>query len=252
MPVSDSVNTSRAFPRAALAQLTLRRTLPRSVNLTALSIRFSSAARNRSGSPITASGNSLEMLVSAASPLASARAASEAASASARRRGRMSSRRSTRRLASARAASTMSEVKAATCSAVLLIAVAQPRSRSPRSEVASNSPSARMPVSGVLISCAMSASAASIARARGACGVRARERAIRLARRGCLRATVFFLGIAPPRGRLPRADRASYWPSPIMRRMSAGLAPLSRSDRSAVARVDFESFCPSASRTRRW
>ena len=175
MPLSDTVKTSRTFPRAAFSLVAARRTLPRPVNFTALSIRFSSAARNRNGSPITASGSSLDRSTSAAMPLASARAASEAATTSAKRRGRMSSRRSTRPLASARAASTMSEVSRARCSAVLLIAAAQPRSRSPSSDVVNSSPSARMPVSGVLISWAISASVASIARVRDAAARDARR-----------------------------------------------------------------------------
>src|SRR5262249_43032487 len=193
IPLSATVNTSRTFPRGAFSLVPSRRTLPRSVNLTALSIKFSSAARRRTGSPIAASGNLSEMLAASSSPLASARAASDAASASARRRGEISSRRNTRPLASARAASTMSAVSRARCSAVLLIAVAQRRSRPPSSELAGRSLSARMPVSGVRISWAMSASAASIARG---CGDP--RRAARRARRGRLPADVLFLGIAPP------------------------------------------------------
>ncbi len=252
MPLSETVKTSRTFPRAAVSLAAARRTLPRPVNFTALSIRFSSAARSRNGSPITASGKSLDRSTSAAIPLASARAASEAASASAKRRGRMSSRRSTRPLTSARAASTMSEVSSARCSAVLLIAAAQPRSRSPSPDVVSSSPRARMPVSGVLISCAISASVASIARVRDAAE---RGRAARLPRRVPRRlpADVFLLGIAPPKGDChgaPPPATGSH-ASPTIRRMSAAVAPRSRSARKAVARVDLDSFFPSASRIRR-
>ena len=56
-------------------------------------------------------------------------------------------------------------VSIARCSAVLLIAFAQPRSRSPSCELANSSLNARMPVSGVRISCARSASVASMVRA---------------------------------------------------------------------------------------
>ena len=192
MPLSVTVKTSRTLPRAARSQPASRCTLPRSVNFTALSMRFSSAARRRKASPITASGSAGEISAPYSSPFASARAASEAASASARRRGRISSRRSTRPLASERTASTMSDVTKARCSAVLLIAIAQSRSRAPSSDVASSSPSARIPVSGVLISWAISASVASTARA---CAVR--ERATRLAR--SLPADLLRLAIIPPR-----------------------------------------------------
>ena len=201
---------------------------------------------------MTASGSSLDRSTSAAMPLASARAESEAATMSAKRRGRISSRRSTRPLASARAASTMSDVSRARCSAVLLIAAAQPRSRSPSSDVVNSSPSASMPVSGVLISWAISASVASIARVRDAA---APGRAARPPRRlpRLLPAAVFRLGIAPPGGDCHGAEPSATGPhSPTIRRMSAAVAPLSRSERKAVARVDLDSFLPSASRIRRW
>ena len=74
MPLSVTVKTSRTLPRAAFSQVASRRTLPRSVNFTALSIRFSSAARSRSGSPITAAGRSPAISASSSSPLVSARA----------------------------------------------------------------------------------------------------------------------------------------------------------------------------------
>ncbi len=39
---------------------------------------------------------------------------------------------------------------------------------------------------------------------------------------------------------------------PTRRRMSARLAPSARSSRKPVARVDFDSFCPAASRISAW
>ena len=69
MPLSVTVKTSRTLPRAAFSQVASSRTLPRSVNFTALSIRFSSAARSRSGSPITAAGRSLAISASSVEPL---------------------------------------------------------------------------------------------------------------------------------------------------------------------------------------
>ena len=180
MPLSDTVKTSCTLPRRAGLQVTSSRTLPRSVNFTALSIRFSSAARNRSGSPITASGSSLEIIRLGLEPFGfGARRQAKRRAPRAKRCGRMSSRRSTRPLASARAASTTSDVSMARCSAVLLIALAQPRSRSPSPELASSSPSARIPVSGVRISCARSAKVASIARACARGGIRRRGRLAR-------------------------------------------------------------------------
>ena len=77
MPLSVTVRTSRTRPRVARAARTSSRTPPRSVNFTALSMRFSSAARSRTASPTKSSGTSSAMLMSAARPLASARAASE-------------------------------------------------------------------------------------------------------------------------------------------------------------------------------
>src|ERR1700730_3354785 len=90
---------------------------------------------------------------------ASARAASDVASAAAKR-GR--SKVSCRSLpARALAPSTMRVVSSARCSAASLTAATQRRSRSPSSEVASNSLKAMIPVSGVRISWANAANTAS-------------------------------------------------------------------------------------------
>ena len=99
------------------------------------------------------------------------------------------------------------------------IAVAQPRSRSPIAEAASNSPSARMPASGVRMSCASSASAASIARA-------ARDAGAACAARARLGSRLGFRHAFPAAGLVPRRVRAArISSSPISRRMSAGVAP---------------------------
>ena len=88
MPLSVTVKRSFTRPRAARDARTSSRTAPRSVNFTALSIRFSIAARNRAASPMSISGRSAATVTSTVRPLVSARAASVSASASIRRRGR--------------------------------------------------------------------------------------------------------------------------------------------------------------------
>src|SRR3984893_339119 len=164
MPLSVTVRRSFTRPRVARDARTSSRTLPRSVNFTALSIRFSIAARNRAASPMSISGRSAATVTSTVRPLVSTRAASVSASASIRRRGRKACCWSVSPPASALAASIANVVSAARCSAPVLMLAAQRRSRSPRLELASNSPSARMPVSEVRMSCANAASAASVVR----------------------------------------------------------------------------------------
>ena len=61
---------------------------PRSVNFTALSMRFSSAARSRTASPTSISGSSSAIVTSARKPLVCARALSVSRNTSIRRRGR--------------------------------------------------------------------------------------------------------------------------------------------------------------------
>src|SRR3984957_4805379 len=187
MPLSVTVKRSFVFPRAACVARASRRTAPRSVNFTALSIRFSIAARNRAASPTSISGRSAATVTSAVRPLVSARADSVSDSASIRRRGRNACCCSVSAPASTLAASIAKVVSAARCSALVLMPSAQRRSRSPRLELASNSPSARMPVSDVRMSCANAASAASVVRAA------ARRRSVRRRERF---AADFFLGFA--------------------------------------------------------
>ena len=179
MPLSVTVKTSRTLAaRGRLAASPSRRTLPRSVNFTALSIRFSSAAAQAQRIADHGFGQLVGNVDGVRRVLWLCGARRE------RRRQRLgqparpeSARGAARRpLLSARTASTISDVSIARCSAVPLIAIAQPRSRSPSSEVANSSPSARMPVSGVRISWAMSASVASTARVRAAGVRRARRR----------------------------------------------------------------------------
>ncbi len=169
MPLSLTTNVSLTRPPAARAALASSRTAPCAVNFTALSMRFSSAARSRTGSPTNNSGRSSATATSARRPLVSARAASVSPKASMRRRGRKTSCCRTSEPAPpfllALAASMTSVVSEARCSALSLMPAAQRRSRSPRLELASNSPSARMPVSAVRMSWAKTASTASRRRA---------------------------------------------------------------------------------------
>ncbi len=160
MPLSEIANATLSLPLAPRIGLTTSATPPASVNFTALSIRFSSAARSRTGSPITSAGSFSEISTSACRPLAAARPASEspALRASARR-----SNRSCRipAAASPLAASTNKVAKLARCSAPALMVSTQRFSRSSRSDVANRSLMARIPVNGVRTSCANAASAAS-------------------------------------------------------------------------------------------
>ena len=133
-----------------------------SVNFTALSIRFSSAARRRTGSPTTSAGSFSEISTWDCRPLAAARPASEspALRASARRSNK-SCRTPAARDRRCCAASTNKVARLARCSAPALMVSTQRRSRSSRSEVARRSLMARIPVSGVRTSWANAASAAS-------------------------------------------------------------------------------------------
>ena len=56
MPLSVTAKTSRTIPRANFETPTFNSMVPRSVNFTALSIRFSSALRSRTASTLTRSG----------------------------------------------------------------------------------------------------------------------------------------------------------------------------------------------------
>ena len=75
--VADGENEFRASARAARAARASSRTAPCSVNFTALSIRFSSAARSRTASPTSISGRSCAIVTSASRPFVCARAVSE-------------------------------------------------------------------------------------------------------------------------------------------------------------------------------
>ncbi len=171
MPLSVTVTTILTRPRAAAAACASSRTAPCAVNFTALSMRFSSAARSRTGSPSRNSGMSSATAASARRPLVPARAASVSLNASMRRRGRNISCCNVSdpipACLLALAASMTSVVSEARCSALSLMPAAQRRSRSPRLELANNSPSARMPVSAVRMSWANTASTASPSRAAG-------------------------------------------------------------------------------------
>ena len=244
MPLSAKVNINRVRLRGAGSAETVNVTVPSWVNFTALSARFSSAARRRKTSADTIAGRSRAIVTSDLIALLFARAASAMPTVSPSARGENGSLRSTSPLASALAASTISVARAARWSAPLLTAFAHSRSRAPKSDVASSSARATIPVSGVRISCAIPARAASTARGSA---VRAREDARR-------RLTTLLLrlrfAMSLPRSRQCHGSRAQS--SPARRRIWSGDAPRARSSRNPVDCVDFESLWPSASRTRRW
>src|SRR5216684_4006052 len=161
IPLSEIANETATLPLWPSIGSTASATPPASVNFTALSIRFSNAARRRTGSPTTSAGSSSEISTWDCRPFAAARPASEspALRASTRR-----SKKSCRTPAAARppfAASTNNVARLARCSAPALMVSTQRRSRSSRSDVASRLLMARIPVSGVRTSCANAASAAS-------------------------------------------------------------------------------------------
>ena len=87
MPLSETAKAMLTLPFGPRIGLTVSATPPASVNLAALSIRFSSAARSRTGSPITNAGSFSEISTSDCRPFAVARPASESPTlrASARR-----------------------------------------------------------------------------------------------------------------------------------------------------------------------
>src|SRR6476661_6435667 len=176
IPLSEIANETATLPLWPGIGSTASATPPASVNFTALSIRFSNAARRRTGSPTTSAGSFSEISTWDCRPFAAARPASEspALRASTRR-----SKKSCRTPAAALppfAASTNKVARLARCSAPALIVSTQRRSRSLRSDVASRPLMARIPVSGVRTSCANAASAASTTP--GAAGTAARLRGL--------------------------------------------------------------------------
>jgi hypothetical protein len=229
IPVSATVKTSVTLPRLPGAMPAVKTTVPSLVNFTALSARFSSAARRRRASPATMAGRSSAIVVSALSSLLPARAVSAWPTACASARGENGSLRNESPAASALAASTINVVSAARWSAPLLMAFAHSRSRGPRLDEARSSASATMPVSGVRTSWAMPASAASIARGDGGLPARGRDArrffvlrlTLRLSLRRCF-------AIAPrPSGRTMARKQASIEPDP-MSDVGRGRAALSQ------------------------
>src|ERR1700722_5558494 len=161
IPLSETAKATPILPFVPRTDLTASATPPCSVNLTALSIRFSSAARSRTGSPITKAGSFSEISTEACNPLAAARPASESPALRASARKSKKSCRTASAEPPLRAASTNKVARLARCSAPALMVSTQRRSRSSRPDVASRSLMARMPVSGVRTSCANAANAAS-------------------------------------------------------------------------------------------
>ena len=164
----------------------------------------------------------------------------------------------------------------------------QRRSRSPRSEVASRSLTARIPVNGVRTSCAKAASAAStmsedgrgdarrafagfadVFKTRGFAGRLLGVRALRDERD-----VSAMIPLPQPRASMPRSGGRSHagrlfgpesacgkpkaailvlrrnQGSPISFRMPSGVTPRARNSRNPVAPDDLESFAPAASRIR--
>ena len=127
MPVSATANVSRSRSRAAGAAVTVRATPPRSVNFTALSIRFSSALRSRTASPIDARRQIVRRWKSRRRATCPRRARSATAPPHRPdRAARTAPGCSTSPPPPALAASTTSVVSRARCSAASLIAAAQP------------------------------------------------------------------------------------------------------------------------------
>ena len=149
------------LPLVLRSGVTRSATLPWSVNFTALSIRFSSAARRRTGSPTANPGSFSEISTDDFRPFAAARPVSESPALRASVRRSKKSCRTWSPGPPLRAASTNSVARLARCSAPALMVSTQRRSRSSRSEVASRLLIARMPVSGVRTSCAKAANAVS-------------------------------------------------------------------------------------------
>ena len=161
IPLSETSNATATLPFGLRRGVTWRATLPCSVNFTALSIRFSTAARRRTGSPIANAGSFSEITTEDCRPFAAARPVSESAALRASVRRSKKSCRTSSPGPPLRAASTNRVARLARCSAPALMVSTQRRSRSSRSEVASRLLIARMPVSGVRTSCANAASAVS-------------------------------------------------------------------------------------------
>ena len=122
--------------RARAAATPASVTLPCSVNFTALSIRFSSAARSRTGSPTANAGSFSEISTDDCRPFAAARPVSESPALRASVRRSKKSWRTASPGPLLRAASTNKVARLARCSAPALMVSTQRRSRSSRSDVA--------------------------------------------------------------------------------------------------------------------
>ncbi len=85
IPLSETAKATPTLPFAPRIGATSSATPPCSVNFTALSIRFSSAARSRTGSPTTSAGSFSEISTWDCRPFAAARPASESPGAARQR-----------------------------------------------------------------------------------------------------------------------------------------------------------------------
>ena len=220
---------------------------PRSVNFTALSIRFSSALRSRTSSPLTRPGRSLAMSMSTSSALPCARAASDPATESASSRGENGSSRSTSPVAPPwrrrpRWWSAAPDARRRPGSP----RPSRARARADRRRAAARA-SARMPVSGVRMSWARPASATSMARGRARATARRRLRASRR----FLRLALAMRAPSPARQAWHAGAAGTTSPTSTSLRISAGVTPCARNSRRPVACVDLDSLRPSASRISR-
>ena len=194
IPLSETAKATAILPFAPRSGETCSATLPCSVNFTALSIRFSSAARRRTGSPVTKVGSFSEISTDDCRPFAAARPVSESPTLRASVRRSKKSSRTLRPGPPLRAASTNRVARLARCSAPAVMVSTQRRSRSPRSEVASRLLIAKMPVSGVRTSCAKAASAVSTMP-------------------GVARAALRWPRASWPRRRSRASSSAAFWPA---------------------------------------
>ena len=273
IPLSETANATATLPLVLRSGVTRSATLPWSVNFTALSIRFSSAARRRTGSPTAYPGSFSEISTDELRPFAAARPVRESPALRASVRRSKKSCRTWRPGPPLRAASTNSVARLARCSAPALMVSTQRRSRSSRSEVASRLLIARMPVSGVRTSCAKAANAVSTMPGCGG-GFALAARLHSGAGYALFRPLFFCWPCNAPGAHFCRHDppipARPAWhaaegkvtetfsttlsrtteAAPTDRR-AAGYRkvwrPAARNSRKAVASVDFESFCPDAS-----
>ena len=238
MPLSATVKVSRTRPRPTLADRAEKPMRPRSVNFTALSIRFSSALRSRTSSPRRRSGQSPAMSISVSSAL-------RLGAGDQRCRYRLGQPARRERLFPQHDAARIRLGGVDHQGGELRQMIAGAADRIGPAALAlwkvGRGEQFRQRQDAVQ----RGADVVGQPRQRHLDDVRTtRRRTAPLAR--AFPALGF--GHASPR---PRLCRGYYIGSPKIRRISAGVTPCARSSRSPVDRVDFDSFLPSASRISR-